>query len=707
MGLQLLRSRAFLAGLFFALASPASAERLSFYGTSGLIEMPTAQMLGDGEIGLTSSYVGPTLRNTLTFQLLPRVQGTFRYSVIEELDADIGLGIFDGNRFDRSFDVSFLLAEETRVRPAIVLGLRDFGGTGIYSSEFLVATKTLTPQLRVSAGLGWGRLGERNGFSNPLGAFSDRFEDRPSVTGGDPGGQLDAQAWFRGDVAIFGGLEWQVNDRLTFVAEYSSDTYRQETAAGIVENESPLNVGLSYRFDNGINLGAYYLYGTEVGLALSYVFDPAKPRVPGGQETAPPDLLPRQTVAGQSWNLGRAEPSAAAAPLAQRLKAQGITLLDLGQSGSRASVKIDNARFDQTAQAVGRTARVLANTLDPSVRTFDITLVNRGTPQTTVTIRRDDLEELEYDLEGPWRSLARAEFADAFAIGQGDALDGVYPRFAYRIGPYAAVSLFDPTDPVRYDLGVQLNASFEPRPGLIFSGQLRQPITGTIDEATVRSDSVLPRVRSDAVLYAIESDLEINHLTAEYFFRPGENLFGRVSVGYLEAMFGGVSGELLWYPVNSRLALGVELNYARQRDFDMLFGFQDYDVLTGHASAYYEMGNGYHAQVDVGRYLAGDWGATFTLDREFKNGVRIGGFFTLTDVPPEDFGEGSFDKGIRISIPTSWVTGQPGQGTFINQTIRPVTRDGGARLEVRNRLYGVTRPYRANSIADGWGKYYR
>ena len=85
-------------------------------------------------------------------------------------------------------------------------------------------------------------------------------------------------------------------------------------------------------------------------------------------------------------------------------------------------------------------------------------------------------------------------------------------------------------------------------------------------------------------------------------------------------MFGGVSSELLWKRNDSPFALGVEVNYEQQRDFDGGFGFQAYDVATGHASAYWKMANGFQVQLDAGRYLAGDWGATVTLDREFNNG---------------------------------------------------------------------------------------
>ena len=157
-------------------------------------------------------------------------------------------------------------------------------------------------------------------------------------------------------------------------------------------------------------------------------------------------------------------------------------------------------------------------------------------------------------------------------------------------------------------------------------------------------------------------------------------------------MYGGVSAELLWKPVEGPLALGGEINYVRQRDYDILFDFRDYEIATGHLSAYYDLGAGYLGQVDAGRYLAGDWGATFSLDREFANGFRIGGFFTLTDVSSQEFGEGAFDKGIRFSMPLSWLTGEPAQRGF-GLTLRPVTRDGGARLNVRNRLYEVTRGY--------------
>ncbi len=666
----------------------AEGAALSFYGTPGLIEMPSAQALPDGQLSLSTTRFGATSRTALSFQITPRVTGTFRYSIIEDFDDS-------EDRFDRSFDLHVLLSEETLRFPAVAVGLRDFGGTGLLASEYVVATKTLTPRLTVTSGIGWGRLGSFNGFSNPLG-FNDRPDPPEDIT---EVGRVETDQFFRGDAALFAGFSYQASDRLRLTVEYSSDAYDLEVDRVGFDRESPFNFGLDYRFDNGVGLGLYSLYGSEIGAVLSYSINPANPPAPGGLDAAPPPIQPRGQIAATSWNL----PSATSTR--SQLETQGITLEALDISGETATARIVNTRYAATPQALGRTARVLANTLPPEVETLILVPVVNGVPTSQVTFRRSDLEELETALDGTWQSYVRADIEDA--AGVRIAPDpGQYPRFSYGLTPYLAPALFDPDNPVRADFGAQLAATFAPRADLVFSGALRQPLLGNLDQSTRPSNSVLPRVRSDAVLYDTESTLKLAYLTAEHFFRPGPDLYGRITAGYLERMHGGVSAELLWKPVLGPLALGLEINHTKQRDFDLGFGFQDYEVTTGHASIYYDFGGGYLGQLDAGRYLAGDYGATFGLDREFDNGFRVGAFFTLTDVSFDDFGEGSFDKGIRITVPVDWLSGDSARGGY-STTIRPVTRDGGARLNVRNRLYEMTRGYHDPELRDRWGRFWR
>jgi hypothetical protein len=171
-------------------------------------------------------------------------------------------------------------------------------------------------------------------------------------------------------------------------------------------------------------------------------------------------------------------------------------------------------------------------------------------------------------------------------------------------------------------------------------------------------------------------------------------------------MYAGVSGELLWKPVDSRLALGVELNEVVKRDFDKGFGLRDYQTTTGHVSAYYAFDGGYLGQIDAGRYLAEDWGATFSLYREFDNGWLIGAYATLTDVPFETFGEGSFDKGIVLNVPLDYFTGKPVGGS-VGGTIQPILRDGGARVVVPGRLYDTVREAQNPVLRNTWGRFWR
>ncbi len=661
--------------------------------------MPTGMMLPDGQLNNTTSFHGGAFRHTLTFQITPRLFGSFRYATITDYD---GVG---KTRFDRSFDIGYLLIKETRLRPSVVIGLRDFGGTGLYGSEYLAASKRLMDgRLAVTGGIGWGRLGSHNGFKNPLSALSDKFETR----GAGPEdisevGRLETDQWFRGDAALFGGVSYQITPRLTFLAEYSSDAYVDEVARTGFQHNSPFNFGLSYRFGNGNDLTTYSLHGSEFGITLNLVTDPRRARIPGGREGAPPAILPRQHVTALGWD--EAPVATQRSRLATALKAQGLVLEAFDRSGPKASIRIQNTRYPAAAQAIGRAARVMANTLPGSVEQLEIELSSHGMPITRSTLRRADLEELEYDLDNSWRSFSRTRFDDAAGSDLPPVPD-LYPRISWSFAPYLQPELFDPDNPIRADFGLQAAASIEPARGFVLSGAIRQPLVGNLEGSTRPSNSVLPHVRTDVTQYAIQSDLEVKHLTAEYFFRPGKNLYGRITAGYLETMYGGVSGEILWKPTLGKLALGAELNYVKQRDFDQLFGFRDYEVLTGHASAYYDFGNGYHAQLDAGRYLAGDWGATLSLDREFNNGFKVGAFFTLTDVPFEEFGEGSFDKGIRFTIPIDWLVGTPSKDGF-STTIRPVLRDGGARLDVRNRLYEVTRDMHVNGLKDRWGRFWR
>lgn len=700
-----------LTALLLSAAVPQAAvsqtrSTLNFNGVTGLIDMPSAEMQPDGELSTTAAFFAGSGRGTLTFQITDRLQGSFRYSGVSDLVLG-GYGKGDVY-YDRSFDLRFLLLREGEFWPAVTVGLQDFVGTGLRSGEYLVATKNVSPGLKLTGGIGWGRYGSYKPFGS-IGA-------RDGTVSGT-GGTFNVKNFFRGDVAPFAGVEWQVNEKLGLKFEYSSDAYLEEAGRqALFDRKTPFNFGAEYQVSDTLRLGAYYLYGSEVGVSAQFFFNPARPLMSGYRGPAPLPVAVRQPKASnpQLWSEGWAAGDRRQAGegvnkwVSDQMQAQGLQLQHLTVvSPNQAEVRIANLRYDATAQAVGRAARALATSLPSSVEIFDIVLVVNGMPTSRTRIRRSDLERLEYAPNAAGDLWVRSQISDAVGPIPAEAVRGLNaaPRFSWGLSPYVRYGFFDPDAPLRADVGLRLRAALQLAEGVTLTGSVTHRFAGNLDEYDRPGGSRLAEVRTKDYLRS-RRDTELERLTLSWQARPGESLYSRVSAGYLERGFAGVSGELLWKPIDSRLALGVEASYVKQRDFDSLAGLGDYSVATGHASAYYDFQNGYLAQLDVGRYLAGDLGATLSLDREFANGWRVGAFATKTNVSAEEFGEGSFDKGIRLRIPLAWLTGSPRRSS-IGSTIRPIQRDGGARLNLSDRLYDAVRDTHQPKLDEQWGRVWR
>lgn len=688
------------AALVFAVA-PSIAEMrptLAFSGVTGLIDMPSGENQADGTLSVVKSVFGPIGRTTVTFQIAPRLAGSFRYTSLGNWN-DVVPAPLDTN-FDRSFDLRYQIVQENQYLPAITVGLQDVIGTGLMAGEYIAATKSFGDNIKVTAGLGWGRYGSYGALGSPFGT-------RPAVDAG-MGGTPRLGQWFKGDAAPFAGVEWQLSQRIGLKVEYSSDAYLEESGnRQTFARSSPFNYGLEFQVIDTLRVGVYSLYGSEVGVSAQVVLDPRRSPM-GGQIGAGP--LPIRENLG--WTPQDVAASGNVTTLRDKLQTllavDGIVIESLAVTGGSAQLRIRNTRIDNGPQAIGRSARAMAAVLPPSVQVFEVVPVSESVALSKVMLRRADLEALEFT---PGQDAIMRDRAQIVALAgaqpEGAVMGkGLYPRLDWGVLPFMRTALFDPDNPLRYGIGLRATLRYDLAPGLVVSGSVAKTLAGNIGTSDRVSDSVLPHVRSDSNIYDREGDPALETLTLAWYAKPKPDMYTRVTVGYLERMFGGVSGEVLWKPVDKPYALGVEMNYAQQRDFDQGFGFQDYAIVTGHVSGYYAFGNGYMAQLDVGRYLAGDYGATLSLDREFANGWKIGAFATLTDVPFDDFGEGSFDKGIRIEIPIAWALGKQTRKTFKN-TIRPILRDGGARLDVEGRLYNTVREYHAGSLDAEWGRFWK
>ncbi|WP_405401583.1 YjbH domain-containing protein [Paracoccus sp. Ld10] len=705
-------------GVGVATADPMLGRNMSTYGLPGGIDTPTAETLPDGSLGATLSLSDYARRGNVFFQALPGLTTVLRYGRVDGIDDYRQEGFIS----DRSLDLRYQIVDEDGWRPAVAVGLQDFLGTGVYSGEYIVATRNVTPTVRASVGLGWGTL-----------AGKPRIIDV-----GDEGGTPNVDEWFSGGAKPFASVSWQVNDRLNLVAEYSNDIYlaRYNNGNEFQQGDEPgsnVNLAANYRFGRNYEAGIYTIGGETIGAQFTIALNPRDSTYPSGLESAPAPVRPRPAPAQDpdGWS-GTWSQDPTAQPAIQRalrdgMADEGMLLESMALAPTRAEVRLRNQRYINQAEAVGRTARLMTRALPPSVETFVITSTSDGMPTSSVTLRRSDVERLENTEAG--QIAAASTLTDAGPAAPGlIASQGLYPRFRWSIKPYLDLGIFSAEDGLTHEVGAEARASYELMPGLIATGALRQRVFGDIGQRgpgipgergeyytpdEYESDPDLettpegvPRVRSDTRMYTGNSSPVIPELTLAWYAKPSDAIYTRVTVGLLERAYGGVSAEALWKPANSPLGFGAEINRVRKRDFDQLFDFRDYEVTTGHVSAYYEFTQGFTAQLDVGQYLAGDVGATVTLAREFANGWQIGAYATKTDLSAEEFGEGSFDKGVTLSIPLGWATGQASRDR-VSTNIRSLSRDGGSRVTVDGRLYDRVRESHTVDLYEGWGRFWR
>ena len=573
---------------------------------------------------------------------------------------------------DRSFDAHISLIDEGRYLPAISLGLRDFIGTGWYSSEYIVGTKSLG-KLELTGGLGFGRLAGRDAFSNPLSIFSSRFDQRDGNLVGK-GGTLGTINWFQGDASAFYGIQYHVSDKITISSEYTPDLMSRESA--YLDVKSHWNFGASYQLNNYVNLSAQYLHGGQMSVAAHVSVNPSRPPLLGGKELAP---VPMRLRKESAYLLKQNNIEA----IRNVLAADKFEIRELKFNNESVNIIVTNTKFRSTAQAVGRVASTLQRFTSDDVKVGNISFLSRNI---IIGSYRIDLEKITEEQFNPVlkaqnvRSIVAIDI-DALPAGENNQ------RFTWGLGPYITHRLFNPDLPLSLETGAEVKAGYQITPSLKISGAVRKSVLTNLTDNKRRSNSSLPRVHSDWPLYDIEGQHgHIHNLTLSYVKNLAPGLYGRAHAGLLEPFFAGVGGELLYKPAQWPIGIGIDVHHVRKRDYDMRFDFLDYETTVGHLSVYYDAGGMFDIEVNAGRYLAGDWGATTTISRKFGSGWEVGGYATLTDVPFDTFGEGSFDKAIYVSIPIDWIISSPTQSQR-RLTLRPITRDGGAQLASARKLY--------------------
>lgn len=681
------RRACLLVGLL--IAGPALADSTGYaptqsdWGGAGLWQTPTARMADPGEIAFTASRASPYTRFNFTLQPYSWLEGIIRYTSVS--NRRYGPASLSGHQSykDKSIDAKVRLWRESRWVPTVAVGIRDLGGTGLFSGEYVVGSKRFGP-LDASFGLAWGYMGARGDIANPLGLLSSRFDTRPTTTVAN-GGNFNSNHYFRGRAAFFGGFSYQTPwQRLVLKMEYEGNNYQHEPQDNNQPQRTPINVGAVYRWSRHVDLSAAFERGNTAMLSLTLHANLAEDRGPPKLLNPPPPPRPVQPATHAPNQVDWADVS-------RQLESNaGVRVSRIAQRGRELVVTGEQTRYFYRAQGVGRTARILDNVLGPGIDWYTLESTREGLPVVDTSVDRYRFDALlDHRM-----TLDRFHLAVEQDPPTPEAQKVLYRAPLQRYQGGASITygqtLGGPNAFILYQIAANYDANFHFTPNLWWSGDVSANLINNYSKFTYDAPSNLPRVRTHVREYLTTHrvTLPVFQLTATR--RLGEDWYGMAYAGMLESMYGGAGGEVMYRPFGERWAIGADANWVKQRGYGQDFSFLPYHVVTGHVTAYLDTGlSNTTLAISAGRYLAGDWGTTINVSREFHNGVRMGAYATFTTADGAQYGEGSFDKGIYISIPFDLLLPR----STVNRAYilwQPLYRDGGARLNRRYALYTLT-----------------
>lgn len=657
------------------------------WGLIGLLQTPSARFAPTGEARFHFGRVYPYERGNVLLQPFDALELGFRYSNI--LNRAYGPAWFSGNQTykDKSFDFKLRLVEESARVPQVALGMIDAVGTGMFSSEFLVASKRTGPW-DWSLGMAWGYLGSSGNIGNPLAALDSRFKVR--VGSGGFGGTANTSAYFRGPTALFGGVQYNLpGNRWVLKAEIDGNDYRSEPQGNVQRQRTPLNLGLVYRPHSAVDLSLGLERGRALMLGMTLHAPLGQMGAPKVSDPPTPAVVAQRPTVDPEWIGVAIDVSSVSGWGVRRIHREADTL----------QVSIDNTSGVHWDDRIERIAAVLNRHAPVSVEHFELVFLHQGVEmgrrqiprQVWVANRTQFLPPAERQVD-VLPTPPQARVADAAP----SVWERPPSRFGYSIVPSWQQNLGGPDGFLLFRAGVSVPAQWTISETLLVNGTVSLNLVDNFGRFKYTGPSQMPRVRTYLREYMTDSRLNVPNLQITHFGDLSTNQFYSLYAGYLETMYAGAGAEWLYRPWHRPLAFGVDVNWVQQRSFDQFFGFgragtqTGYQVATGHATAYWDTGwQDTQVKLSVGRYLAGDTGATIDLSRTFSNGVSMGAWATKTNVSAAKFGEGSFDKGLYLRIPFDVMT-TTRSGNVANLVYSPLTRDGGARLNRSFTLYGAT-----------------
>jgi len=637
--------------LFFIVSVSADSFNFNSYnnhGVVGLINMPTARLYDESVFGLTIYDGTPDQKITLTSNPFDWMEASFFYTSLQN-KRYCGVSydpVCKQDYKDKGFNLKLRLKEEG-VLPAIAVGFNDIAGTGLYSSEYIVGSYGIN-NLDIHFGLGWGTLNSsKHGIKNPLGYINNSFLDRPNESA-DKGGQFQPSRYFSGQEASpFFGMAYSLNKKILVKVE--RDTTAQDVNIEYKKPSSDYSFGIDYAISENFSIGFSHERGAYSSLKFIYKNNPIISVKKYQYKQAPNN-----------------EDGTIYSKFIKNLNENGIGVNKISETTSSIGVEL--------TQFVHPNLGLIEEIISSAAMDAGI---NKNIKKDLKVADLKAVSEIDSNFEKNSKLIYERKKAKSFNTSTGIKFR---PFLASREEFFKGAIL------------IENDSEFILRDNLFFNTNLKYSLADNFDDLIYPPVDTFPaQVRSDIKEYLKNMHTEgilIGRAQLDYHLSPKRNHHLMITAGILEDMFSGYGFEYLYFKGNTNYAIGFELFDVKKRDYKWGFGTLDYKNATGSINFYYR-NYGYipfDMKLSYGEYLAGDVGSTIEFSRSFINGTKFGVFASFTDVTAEEFGEGSFDKGIFFNIPI--------YGNFINYTWKPLTKDPGAKLNRRNSLHDLLVKFR-------------
>ncbi len=635
----------FLAFSSYSIFTYADSFENNFYnnhGSVGSINIPTARFFDEGVHGITLYDGTPDSKITLTSSPYNWMEASFFYT---NIDGQPYCGLtYDPvcaqDSKDKGFNIKIRLKKEGRL-PAIAVGLNDFAGTGYYNSEYIVSSYGIN-NIDFHFGLGWGQLNGNKDLKNPLSYVSDRFLVRPTGFS-KSGGAFNPDKYFSGPkISPFFGISYRFKEKIFF--NFEKDPTLVNGRMPHPDKNSEFSLGVNYKLNDNFTIGLSHERDSYFSLKFTYKNNPQS------------SLKSYEYQKADNNNIDNKYEK-----LINNLEENGIGVKKITETSRSLGLQLtqfmhsDIALVEQIIKESSRDAGINKN-IKKDIKIADL----------------DAITEID-------ESFKRR----AKTIYERDTTRGFNTRTYASFRPFLASR----EEFFKGAILVQNDTEFIIRENLFLNTNLKYNLKDNFDDLRYPPVDTFPaQVRSDVKQYLQTMDnksILIGRAQLDYHITPRKNHHIMLTGGILEDMFSGYGVEYLYFKPNTNYAFGIETFKVKKRDYNWGFGHLDYENTIMHANFYYRNYGivPFDMQISAGEYLAGDVGSTIEFTRRFKSGLRFGVFATFTDVSSEQFGEGSFDKGLFFNIPI--------YGNFIDYTWRPLTKDPGAKLARRNTIHDL------------------